>query len=79
MTAEGPGRRELTELVTNHLLRHIDGNVLSAVMNGDGMSNHFWKNRAVSRPGANDPAVTTAIHGLDLLPQLGIDVRTFLG
>ena len=39
--AEGAGRRELAELVTDHLLGHEDGHVLAAVVDGDGVADHL--------------------------------------
>ena len=38
MAAEGAGGGELTQLVADHILLDIDGHVLAAVVNGDGVA-----------------------------------------
>ncbi len=57
MTAEGAGRRELAQLVTDHLLGHENRHVLPAVVDGDRVPNHPREDRAGARPGADDLAV----------------------
>ena len=37
MAAEGAGGSELTQLVADHILLDIDGHVLAAVVDGDGV------------------------------------------
>ena len=39
MTLEGAGGNELAQLVADHILGHVNGHVLLAVMNGESVAN----------------------------------------
>ena len=43
MAAEGSGGRELAKLVAYHIFGDVYGHMLSAVMNGEGMTDEFWE------------------------------------
>src|SRR5215210_7447697 len=73
--AEGPGRGELAELVPDHRLGDVDGHVLAAVVDGDGVPHHVRDDGAAARPGADDPLVTLAVELVDLLQQVVVDER----
>ncbi len=45
VAAERAGRRELTQLVTDHVLGDKDRNVMAAVMDRDGVTDHPRKDR----------------------------------
>ena len=51
VASEGSGGNELTQLVTNHVLGDIDGNMLAAVVNGDGVTDEGGEDGGSSGPG----------------------------
>ena len=78
MTAKRTSRRELTELVTHHVLRHEYRNVLPAVMHSDRESDHVRDYHRPPRPCSDRPS---AVHGpscLDLTKKMVVDERAFL-
>src|SRR6266511_1949551 len=78
VTAERAGRRELTELVADHLLRDEDGHVLAAVVAGDRMTDHLGEDRRRTGPGADHPLLVHVVHRLDAAHQPLLDERSFL-
>ena len=65
MAAEGAGGGELAQLMTDHILSDIDGNVLLSVVNGDGVTDHIGEDRGCSGPCLDDGLLTGLIHFLD--------------
>ena len=45
MTGERAGRRELTEFMSHHVLGHVHGDVLLAVVHGDGQADEIGRDR----------------------------------
>src|SRR3569623_1449781 len=75
---ECAGCRELAELVTDHVLRHVHGDKLAAVVDGNGVANHVRKDRRAARPGAHNLLVVSLVHDRDLRLQMLVDERTLL-
>src|ERR671935_2627542 len=78
MTAERPGRRELAELVTDHLLGDEHRHVLAAVVHRDRVSDHLREDRRGPRPGADHPLLVRRVHRLDAAHQPPLDERPLL-
>ena len=78
MAAEGTGGGELAQLVANHILSHIDGNVLAAVMHGKGVSDEGGEDGGGAAPGLQDLLLAGLIHFVDPLQQLGGAKGAFL-
>src|SRR5881396_567170 len=76
--AEGPGRRELAELVPDHGLRDEHGHVLAAIVHRDRVPDHLRHDRRPPRPRADDPLVASVVHLLDLLHEVVVDERPLL-
>src|ERR1700712_3092982 len=51
VTLEGPRQREFAELVSDHLVGHVHGNVLLAVVDGDRQTDEIGQDRRAARPG----------------------------
>src|ERR1700712_5494026 len=51
VTLERAGHREFAELVADHLVAHVHGNVLLAVVHGDRQSDEIGQDRRAARPG----------------------------
>ena len=49
--AEGPGGGELAQLVPDHRLGDVDGDVLAPVVHGDGVTDHLGDDRGPPGPG----------------------------
>src|SRR5437867_1466318 len=79
MAAEGPGRRELAQLVADHLLGDEHGYVLPAVVDGDRVPDHVREDRGRARPGADHPLLVVLVHRLDAAHQPRLDERPFFG
>src|SRR5487761_11309 len=75
---ERAGQRELAELVTDHVLGHIDRNVLLAVVHGDREADEFRRDRRAARPGLDRLFVVDGARGVDLLHQMVVDERALL-
>src|ERR671936_3047534 len=78
MTAERPGRRELAELVTDHLLGDEHRHVLAAVVHRDRVSDHLREDRRRTRPGADHSLLVRRVHRLDAAHQPLLDERALL-
>ena len=70
MSAEGARRRELAELVPDHVLGHEDRDVLAAVVHRDGVAEHLrddiqpWTNALSSTTWSFNLAVGSAVGGI---------------
>src|ERR1700678_4009551 len=54
VTLKRPRGGKLAQLVSHHVLRHIDRNKLSAVVHRDGVAHHIRVNSRAARPGTKD-------------------------
>src|SRR5215207_554865 len=79
MAAEGPRRRELTELVADHLLGDEDRDVLAAVVDRDRVPDHLGEDRRGARPGPDHALRSGVVHLLDAAHQPLLDVRALAG
>jgi hypothetical protein len=48
MSSEGPRWGKLTQLMPNHIFRHIDWDMPSSIVDSDRMSNHLREDRRVA-------------------------------
>src|SRR5919107_2523165 len=77
MAIEHPGRRELAELVADHLFGDHHRNVLLAVVNAEVQADELRQDRRAAAPDL-DHLVTTGIsRGFRLLEQIAVDKRAF--
>src|SRR6266511_4948515 len=76
--AEGPRRRELTELVADHLLRDEDRDVLAAVVDRDRMPDHLREDGRRPGPGSDHLLRAGRVHRLDALEQALFDEMPLL-
>src|SRR5262249_39285614 len=74
---EDPRRRELAELVADHVLRDEQLHELPPVVHQERMPDELRDDGAVARPGLDRLAVPGGL-ALDLGQQARIDVRSFL-
>src|SRR5207244_13605729 len=65
VAAEHPRRRELAELVHDHLLADEDGHVLTAVVDRDRVPDHLGEDRRGPRPGADHWLAAGLVHPVD--------------
>ena len=67
MELKGAGGAELTELVANHRLGHVDRDVLTTVVDGKRMADHVGDDCRATAPGLDDLALAGFVLGIDLL------------
>jgi siroheme synthase (precorrin-2 oxidase/ferrochelatase) len=70
VTSEGSGGHELAQLVADHILGHIDGNVLTAIMHSNGMTNEGGEDGGRSGPGLEHLLLAGIVQLLNALVQL---------
>src|SRR5882724_8516824 len=70
VTAEQAGDRKLAELVTDHVLRHEDGNMLAAIVNHRRVPDKRREDCRPARPRLNRLLVAARVHIVDLLQKL---------
>src|SRR6185312_2297412 len=78
MALEGARQRELAELVPDHVLGHVDGNVLLAVVHGDREPDEVRRDRRAPRPGLDRLLVVDRARGFHLRLQVAVDERALL-
>src|SRR5207244_7864162 len=76
--AEGPGQRELPQLVPDHGFGDEHRDVLAAVVHGDGVSHHLRNDGRAAGPGLDDPLLPATVHINNLLHKIVIDERPLL-
>jgi hypothetical protein len=77
MTLERTGQREFAELMADHVLVDVNGNVLAAIMNGDRQPDKLGQDGGTARPGF-DRLFLFAFDGrIDLFDQMRIDEWAF--
>src|SRR5690349_18566420 len=74
---EGARRRELAELVTDHLLGHVDRDVLLAIVNAEGEPHELRQDGGAAAPHLDHFVAARAARGFGLLEQVAVDERPF--
>src|SRR5690606_33945544 len=77
VAGEGPRRRELAELVADHLFRDEDRNVFLPVVDAERQAHELRQDGGAAAPGLNDLRATGRASGVRLLEQITIDERAF--
>src|SRR6476646_600592 len=72
------GRAELTEPMADHVLGHVDRDVLLAVVDGDGVADEGREDHGRTRPRLDDLLLVALVHLLDPAEKAGLDERAFL-
>src|SRR5690606_6502266 len=75
---ERAGGGELAELVADHRLGDVDGHVLAAVVDGDGVPDHVGDDGRAARPGLDDLLLALGVERVDLAEQVLVDERALL-
>src|SRR5688500_9077196 len=78
VATERARRRELAQLVPDHVLGDVDGNELLPVVHRHGVPDHLGDHRRSARPRLDHALLVDAVHLLDLLEQRRVDERTLL-
>src|SRR5215203_4376044 len=76
VAVEGAGRRELAELVADHLLGHVDGDVLLPVVDAEGEADELRQDRGAAAPDLDHLVAAGAARGLCLLEKVAVDERS---
>ena len=71
MTTEGSGGSKLAELVSDHVLGDVHGNVTTAVVDCDGVSYKGREDSSGTAPGLENLLLALLIHFVDSLQELG--------
>jgi hypothetical protein len=74
---EGARRRELAELMSNHILCDIDGKEATAIVNSNRFPDHLGEDRGTSRPCLDGSTIVGALVD-DLLDEMVVYERAFL-
>src|ERR1700752_2427373 len=77
VAVERAGRRELAELVADHLLGDHHRDVLVAVVDAEGEPDELRQDRRAPAPGLDHVMTARRTRGLCLLEQITVDERTF--
>src|SRR6202011_5926163 len=77
MAVEGPGRRKLAELVTDHFLVDRNRHMLLAVVDTEGETDELRQDRRASAPDLDDVMTAGRAGGICLLEQRTLDERAF--
>src|SRR6266404_4135763 len=75
MAVEGAGRRELAELVADHVLVDHHRQELVAVIDAEGQADELRQDRRAPRPDLDDLVAAAAARRLRLLQQITVDER----
>src|SRR3569832_596747 len=78
VAVEGPGGRELAQLVADHVLVHEHGDELLPVVNREGQPHHRRDDGRSARPGLEDLLRLLPLHDLLFLLVVGVVVGAFL-
>src|ERR1700722_7260855 len=78
MRFEGARGRELAEFVADHVFGHQHGYMQTAVMHGDGQSDHIGDDHGTPRPGLDRSAIILLARRLHLLGKVQIHEWAFL-
>src|SRR5262245_2673097 len=77
MTVEHARRRELAELVADHVLADIHRNVLLSVVDAERQANELGQDRRATAPGLDDLVAARRAHLLSLLENVAVYERAF--
>src|SRR5215204_4504979 len=72
------GRGELTKSVADHVLGHVDRDVLLAVVDRNGVADERREDHRRPRPGLDDLLLVALVHLLDPAEEAGLDERPLL-
>src|SRR5437764_5185387 len=75
VTMEGPRRRELAELVTDHVFRDENRNMLVAVMHAEGQANELRQDRRAAAPNLDHFRTAGRARIIRLFEQIAVDER----
>ena len=64
MTVEGSRCNKFSELVSNHILGDVNRNMLSAVVNGNRMTNKGREDRGTAGPSLDYSLVAASVHSI---------------
>src|SRR5882757_4653290 len=78
MRFERAGRGELAQLVADHVLRYQHRHVQTAVMHGDGQTDHIGNDHGTTRPRLDGTAIVFLTGRLHFFSQVQIHERAFL-
>ena len=78
MALKGTGGGELAQLVADHILGDVDGHVLLAIVDGNGVTDEVGEDGGGAAPGLQDALLTGLVHLLDPLQQHRLHERTLL-
>src|SRR5690348_10872235 len=76
MAVEGARRRELTELVADHVLGHEDRDEFVPVVDAEGQADELREDRRTTGPRLDDLVASAASRLLRLLQQIAVDERS---
>src|SRR5271165_4595905 len=77
MAVERARRRELAELVADHLLRHEHGNVLVAVVDAEGQADELRQDGRTPAPDLDDVGAARTARSVGLPQEIAVDERPF--
>src|SRR5262249_57534628 len=72
------GRAELTKAMRDHVLGHVDRDVLLAVVDRDRVADERREDHRRARPRLHDLLLVALVHLLDPGEETGLDVRALL-
>src|SRR5690348_687075 len=75
VTVEGPRRRELAELVADHVLGDQHRDELVAVVDAEGQTDELREDRRTARPRLDDLVAAGTARLLRLLEEIAVDER----
>src|SRR5450759_5853382 len=78
MPAERAGRGKLTETVADHVLGHVDRDVLLAVVHGNCVTDEVREDDGRARPALDDLLLVLLVHRLDAAEEPRLDERSLL-
>src|SRR5205085_446289 len=70
-------RRELAELMSDHVLRHDHRHVLTAVVHGNRQTDEVRRDRRTARPSLDRLLAALGLRLLDFLREMQVDERAF--
>jgi hypothetical protein len=70
MTAEVTSGCKFTQAMPNHVFGDVNGHMTSAIMYGDGMTNHLREDGASPAPGSEHFLFSGGIHRFDSFQKL---------
>src|SRR5947209_494044 len=76
VAGEGASRRELAELMPDHVLVHLHRQELAAVVNPECQADELRQDRRAARPDADDLISARRPRGIRLVQQIAVDERT---